>query len=720
MDPNGPPPSGSIPPFAMGKANFPPMGMSPMGVFPPHMGQDPSGNAPVVHFNAMAGKGFPPMGMHPGPHGMAGMPFMGLVEQNEKKKEFARGVYVSGLERTITLPMLLEHFKIKPVHAMKMPSSKFDENKGFAFIYYGSADDAAEVKKKLDYSVILRNTIRVTRIVIADNLSKMMFKLKTKDIKADEVEEVKNRYFNGQNLEREVDRIIRPLFHDSIEINKIAIPLSKKDDKTPLNYARVFFYVSNLKEASRIAKNLRDPSADLDGGDKAEKNEYEIVLNFISEKLNQNEDFKKYVKAEIYEYSKRNQSNILHFKGLKNKEGEKPENLAEELREFVQNQCKQSTVVGSFASINPKFGGWANVTFSTYEETVAAYELFKNQRVKFRDALLYANIRNVKDLRTVVISAVKDDANEKELHSFLTELAANSTRVEANDESKGRKYDFFSFNIIEQKSFYLDSESKSVSVQDEAEAQEHWRFNNSVPRRLVIHFLNEIKEEEIKDLIRDIKLSKDWSKFFFEKDAKSPIRANHQKGHIKGQVYQKHIDLKGKVKKVRSPQVPRDRANNLARLPRNDQARKPLPINPTAPGTDLSQFRITKGNTGGVPKTNQPGKTSQGGMPPMGRPVNYKPAGMPMGMGKPPMGMPLGGRPPMGQPPMGQPPMGQPSMGQPPMGQPPMGQPPMGQFARPAYMNQPPMMGQQPPMMGQQPPMMGQQPPMMGQQPPRQ
>ena len=58
--------------------------------------------------------------------------------------------------------------------------SKFNENKGFAFIYYASEDDAAEVKKKLDYSVILRNKIRVTRIVIADNLSKMMFKLNTK------------------------------------------------------------------------------------------------------------------------------------------------------------------------------------------------------------------------------------------------------------------------------------------------------------------------------------------------------------------------------------------------------------------------------------------------------------------------------------------------------------------------------------------------------------
>lgn len=78
--------------------------------------------------------------------------------------------------------MLEEHFKIKPIHGLKLPVSKYLENKGFAFIYYGSEDDASYVKKKLDHSVILKSKIRVTRTVISDNLSKMMFKLKTEEL----------------------------------------------------------------------------------------------------------------------------------------------------------------------------------------------------------------------------------------------------------------------------------------------------------------------------------------------------------------------------------------------------------------------------------------------------------------------------------------------------------------------------------------------------------
>lgn len=54
-----------------------------------------------------------------------------------------------------------------------------------------------------------------------------------------------------------------------------------------------------------------------------------------------------------------------------------------------------------------KLGAWANVIFSTYQETLDAYEHFKENRVKFRDNLIYANLRNVKDLRTVVISTVQ-------------------------------------------------------------------------------------------------------------------------------------------------------------------------------------------------------------------------------------------------------------------------------------------------------------------------
>lgn len=247
MDPNGPPHvSSSMPP-----AHFPPMGAKmgppPMGMPPgmhPMMNQDYTGN--YMKPNNM------PMGM---PSMMPGFP-----NQNSGKSiEFARGIYVSGFERTLTVEMLQDHFKIKPIHALKLPMSKFYENKGFAFIYYGSEEDAAEVKKKLDYSVILHNKIRVTRTVIAENLSKMMFKLKTDNMSETEVDEVQKRYFNEQNLEKEVERIIEPHFKDNIEINKIVIPLSKKDKKSSLNYSRVFFYVKNLKEAGRIVKSMREP-----------------------------------------------------------------------------------------------------------------------------------------------------------------------------------------------------------------------------------------------------------------------------------------------------------------------------------------------------------------------------------------------------------------------------------------------------------------------------
>lgn len=91
---------------------------------------------------------------------------------------------------------------------MKLPLNKHTENKGFAFIYYQSPEDAQFVKDKLDHSVILRNKIRVTKTVVAENLSKMMFKLKTKDMSPEEVNDVKARYFNEKTLEGEVSKII--------------------------------------------------------------------------------------------------------------------------------------------------------------------------------------------------------------------------------------------------------------------------------------------------------------------------------------------------------------------------------------------------------------------------------------------------------------------------------------------------------------------------------
>ena len=158
----------------------------------------------------MAMPGFPgslplPMGMRPlqGIMGAAN-PMLGFQDQIEKKKEFARAVYVTGFEKSLTPAMLEEHFKIKPIFALKLPFSKYNENKGFAFVYYGSEDDAAFVKKKLDHSVILRSKIRVSRTVISENLSKMMFKLKTQGLSKYEITDIEARYFNEQTLEKEV------------------------------------------------------------------------------------------------------------------------------------------------------------------------------------------------------------------------------------------------------------------------------------------------------------------------------------------------------------------------------------------------------------------------------------------------------------------------------------------------------------------------------------
>lgn len=45
--------------------------------------------------------------------------------------------------------MIERHFSTNKmsVHGIKLPTSKFNENKGFAFVYFGSEDDANLAKK---------------------------------------------------------------------------------------------------------------------------------------------------------------------------------------------------------------------------------------------------------------------------------------------------------------------------------------------------------------------------------------------------------------------------------------------------------------------------------------------------------------------------------------------------------------------------------------------
>ena len=79
----------------------------------------------------------------------------------------------------------------------------------------------------------------------------------------------------------------------------------------------------------------------------------------------------------------------------------------------------------------------------------------KNTQPKFRDCLVYGSLRNVKDLRTVVISIIRKDVDEKKIQQFLKSLSEKSVPskiIAPEGEVQApptRKYDFFSFNILE-------------------------------------------------------------------------------------------------------------------------------------------------------------------------------------------------------------------------------------------------------------------------------
>jgi hypothetical protein len=54
------------------------------------------------------------------------------------------------------------------------------------------------------------------------------------------------------------------------------------------------------------------------------------------------------------------------LKGINYKKGESLAALADELKEFIQNQNMQWQVVNSYAAYVEGKGAWANVTFATY------------------------------------------------------------------------------------------------------------------------------------------------------------------------------------------------------------------------------------------------------------------------------------------------------------------------------------------------------------------
>lgn len=160
-----------------------------------------------------------------------------------------------------------------------------------------------------------------------------------------------------------------------------------------------------------------------------QKGEYETVLSYIVELLNKHESFNKLATAEIYEYTNKNQSNVLHLKGISYKQGESLTALSDELKEWIQQQNPQWQVVNCYAAHVAGKGAWANVTFVTYDDTKKAYEHLKNIRPIFREAAIYGSLRNVKDMRTVVFSVVKSDVEEKTVRKFLEDLAESSPVV---------------------------------------------------------------------------------------------------------------------------------------------------------------------------------------------------------------------------------------------------------------------------------------------------
>ena len=112
-----------------------------------------------------------------------------------------------------------------------------------------------------------------------------------------------------------------------MEINKIVIPVSKRDKKA-LKYARVFFYISNLKEAAGTVRRITGANEQFD----QQKGDYETVLTYIVDLLNKTDKFTQHASADIYEYTNKNQSNVLHLKGISYKKGESLNALADELR----------------------------------------------------------------------------------------------------------------------------------------------------------------------------------------------------------------------------------------------------------------------------------------------------------------------------------------------------------------------------------------------------
>lgn len=146
------------------------------------------------------------------------------------------------------------------------------------------------------------------------------------------------------------------------------------------------------------------------------------------------------------------------------------------MKKVIQEQKQQANITNCFVAMFGNEGAWGNVSFSSFDEAQDVYNHIKNTKVKFSDSYIYATLKNYKDLRTVVISPVQSDATEADIKAFLNKLAERSPRFDLNDESKGRKFEHFSFNILAKRTFYHCGDGNSAVGLAEGEvAKEHWR-----------------------------------------------------------------------------------------------------------------------------------------------------------------------------------------------------------------------------------------------------
>jgi len=137
-----------------------------------------------------------------------------------------------------------------------------------------------------------------------------------------------------------------------------------------------------------------------------------------------------------------------------------------------------------------------------------------------------------------------------------------------------------------------------------------------VPRRIIVHFLNEITDDEIRDLTNHFRNINNFNDIFI--DSERNFRVNHQRGHIKDDMYVPHI-----IRKVARPRraqtVGGQRRNQGQRDPNFQGQRRPQQQqhNVTSPKIDYTSIKTDLGGAPKISGGNRPPQVIGGGnMPP--------------------------------------------------------------------------------------------------------